>query len=190
MLIFLLLLPFISAAIGGLSAYFSLYLLMRPQKIPQEHLIETLVDFTDKHFDIEAIVRQTIEEIDLKGEMEGLLDKHLNDLVLIFKKQIPMGGLFLTESLTGRLKTQTKDEIVKMLPELKNKVAGRLLSNFDQREFFKKKLQVWSTLLFQEIAGKVFKQEIGRLSLCGALLGFIIGLIILIIGYLFLFLGI
>ena len=69
---------------------------------------------------------QMIENLNFREEFDLLVDKHLDALVIIFKNQIPMASMFLTDSLTQKLKTKTKEEMLNMVPELKQKILEKL----------------------------------------------------------------
>jgi len=101
-----------------------------------------------------------LKEIDLHSDLNGLLDKHLTEFVSTLKQQIPMAGMFLTSTLTEKLKGQAKEEFMKMLPELKEKIWQR----------FSHDLSFMENMIRESIAKRMVK-----VSLYGALVGFLLG---------------
>lgn len=67
-------------------------------------------------------------KLELASEVDPLLNHHLDELVGSLKQQIPMAGMFLTESLTGKLKGQAKGEFYRMIPTLKERLIERCLT--------------------------------------------------------------
>lgn len=101
-----------------------------------------------------------LKEIDLHSDLNSLLDKHLTEFISTLKQQIPMAGMFLTSTLTEKLKGQAKEEFMKMLPELKEKIWQR----------FSHDLSFMENMIRESIAKRMFK-----VSLYGALVGFFLG---------------
>jgi len=68
---------------------------------------------------------EKLKKIDLQTDLNDLLDKHLTEFIMTLKLQIPMAAMFLSGSLSDKLKLQAKEEFMKMLPELKDKIWDR-----------------------------------------------------------------
>lgn len=85
-----------------------------------------------------------IDENELEEDLKSLIDKHLDDLVGAFGRQIPMSSLFLTGSLASKLKLQAREEILKMTPSLKQKLLGRVAQKIKANHYFFKALALGS----------------------------------------------
>lgn len=70
-------------------------------------------------------IPRKLASLDVSRDMDGLLNHHLDALVVSLKQQIPVAGMFMTGSLTDKLKGQAKVEIVKMIPKLQQKLIDR-----------------------------------------------------------------
>jgi len=81
-----------------------------------------------------------IDEKELEDDLKSLVDKHLDDLVGAFGRQIPMSSLFLTGSLASKLKLQAREEILKMTPSLKEKLLERISQKIKANHYFLKVL--------------------------------------------------
>lgn len=64
-------------------------------------------------------------DADLSGgtdvEMEKVIDDRLSDMVSGFKKKIPMIGMFLNQTKENELKELAKQELMQMIPAIKQK---------------------------------------------------------------------
>lgn len=114
-------------------------------------------------------LKQQLKGLDLDTELDDLLTKHLNEFIFTLKTQIPMGGMFLTETLNFKLKTLAKVEFIKMLPELKDKISARFINQS----------------LFTEIIHNALSKKIRNAILWSTFTGFIIGFIIGILFFAF-----
>jgi hypothetical protein len=101
-----------------------------------------------------------LKSIDLESDLDELLEKHLVEFILILKQQIPMAAMFLSGTLTDKLKSLAKQEFIKMLPELKDKIWTRFSSN----------LTFIEVMIRQSVSKKM-----RRISLIAACIGFLIG---------------
>lgn len=79
-----------------------------------------------------------INEGELEEDLKSLIDKHLDDLVGAFGRQIPMSSLFLTGTLASKLKLQAREEILKMTPSLKEKLLERLWRKIKAKRYLLK----------------------------------------------------
>lgn len=109
--------PLIGALIGYVTTYFTVAMLFKSyqSKTVADKLIEALM--------------VKLKEMDLKADLDELLDKHLTEFVITLKQQIPMASMFLTGTLSERLKNLAKEEFIQMLPEFKEKIWLRFSSN-------------------------------------------------------------
>lgn len=176
-MIFIYFFPFIGAFIGVLSTYLSSYMLFKSD------FLKAVFLKTIENFHLEINLKNKFQEIDFKEDLDSLLDRHLSNLILNLKKQIPMGSLFLSGSFVEKLKTQAKEEILLMLPELKQKLLERigkeadfdhLFSNIDLDNF---EIDASSKNLLKKI--------VNRSAVASSALGFIVAGVFSLLAYLF-----
>jgi len=156
-----------SAIIGWLAVYLPiLYLRLLYKK---EQFIKQLYCSLIKTGHFEEIVVQKLQSDQFDQEVEELIDHKLDDLVMVFKRQIPMASTFLTGGLLIKLKASAKVEIVKMIPDIKAKLLLRVRRDMK------------STHLFDQHADCINVKRIDRYCLIyasiGALIGFLLGLV-------------
>lgn len=140
--------PLLGALIGYLTTYLTVAMLFKSYKS------KTVADKL-----IEALMVK-LKEMDLKADLDELLDKHLTEFVITLKQQIPMASMFLTGTLSERLKNLAKEEFIQMLPEFKEKIWIRFSSNLSFIE-----------VMIKESVSKRMR----RIALAAALIGFTLG---------------
>jgi len=140
--------PVLGAIIGCLSSILTVTMLFKSYKSSQvaDKLMEALM--------------LKLKAMDLHSDLDELLEKHLIEFIGTLKQQIPMASMFLTGTLSDKLKNLAKEEFIKMLPELKDKIWIRFSSNFSFIE-----------IMIKESISKRMR----RIALLSALVGFLIG---------------
>lgn len=58
---------------------------------------------------------------EISSEIEGQIDNRLNAVIIGFKKQIPMIGMFLSQTKENELKETAKTELLKLVPGIKDR---------------------------------------------------------------------
>lgn len=146
------LLPTLGAFIGVSTVLMTYYILWRTLEKNRAKIIQ---NFTQK-----------LDTVELQGEFHKILDDKLESFMENLRNQIPMGAMLLTHALSLKVKALAKEEILKMLPDVKERLLQRL-TNETRIEII-----LWRTL----------RVELYRILIYGALLGFILGLIIIFLG--------
>jgi uncharacterized membrane protein YheB (UPF0754 family) len=186
-----LIIPFIGAFISWLMIYLPLKLLFYPFEpldlglfrlqgyIPKnrEKIALAIADYVMKAINPEEMLRKKLDEIDFKTELDPLLDTQLDKLVITLKQQIPMAAMFLSPSLILKLKGLAKDEIIKMIPTLKEKLAGKVLEHLDIKELISEQLNAKTF----EFIGKYIDEKGLYWSIMAAIGGYIAGMIQIIL---------
>ncbi len=126
-----------------------------------------------------------VRAFNLEAEVVPVLDVRLEDLIEQLRGQIPMGGMLLSGAWIERFKSKIKQEILKSLPAIKENLAKKVGQEFDFQKMIEEKVQA---LDFTEL-GRSFRQiyrfDLLKLRGAGALIGFGIGLLELVLFTLF-----
>lgn len=101
-------LPVFSALIGGLAVMVACWQLKKHLQIVFKETIDP--------------ANPSADQVDL--EISGLIKKHLDEVVLVFKTQIPMASMFISQAREEKLKTQALHELTKAIPAIKTVVGG------------------------------------------------------------------
>ncbi len=144
----------------------------------KEKFIKTFVrDKALEEFGKDDPLAKAIEALDLVDEIGPILDLRLNQITQQIASQIPMGEFLLAGSLGQKMKLKIREEVFKMLPELKKHFVQRISKDFDIRQLIQEKIDGYDfDGLMQEIE-KAGSRDYLKLKIFGALIGAAIGLI-------------
>lgn len=117
--------------------------------------------------------QKLLENFNLHDQVEDLAEEKLNNLVRNFKTKVPMVGMFLTGELETTLKQLAKEELLSMVPEIKN----NLLTGIDQSSIYTNVEEQLAKINTAKIYAILFRLLIPSL-LTGGILGALFGLII------------
>jgi hypothetical protein len=95
--------------------------------------MSTAVEAILSSVNIDELIHQKLETWDLSKDVQEPLDTGLNRLVESLKNQIPMAAMFLSGPLVEKLKGIAKEEILKMIPDIKKKLFLRAKKELDFR---------------------------------------------------------
>lgn len=104
---------------------------------------------------------QRFETPQAQTKIQEVMDEKLDELIVNLRNQIPMGSMLLTSALSGKVKEIAKEGILKMMPDLKERLISVLVSE----------MRLENTLW------PILKSELCRIVIYSALLGFILGFI-------------
>lgn len=100
-------------------------------------------------------------------EIEGLIDERLNAIIVGFKKQIPMIGMFLSQTKEEALKTSAKVELMRLIPAIKK----RFLQKIGESDYLEGQFHLIVSQLVSGLWRRVKYQLFSILVGVGALLG-------------------
>lgn len=183
--IYLIFIPFLNALIAWLSVVAFWHILFhrilpRKQNLIRQALLEKIQMIMPSYS-----ITQKIEELDLEKEVAPLLDQRLDQLIAQLKGQIPMGNVLLSGSLTEGIKRRIKEEILRTLPELKERLAKKIEAEFNLEQIIEQHVQQLQLSSLQTYLQKEMSQEMTQLQGLAALTGFTIGLVNLLFFYIF-----
>lgn len=99
---------------------------------------------------------------DDSSEMEKQVDERLDEIILTFKRYIPMIGMFLSQKKEEDLRGLAKTELMKLIPALKQKYLQRvdIVSKHAQDRFstsqFASKINQLCTNIWKQVQLKLF----------------------------------
>ncbi len=184
------LLPIIAAGIGWVTNYLAVKMLFHPRReirvagirfhgvFPkrQKMLAERLGEIVSEElFSIDEVTGK-LGEIAASDEVSGLVADRIektirNKLV----KSFPMLSMFLTddmvEKVTGLFLTDLKD----MLEEVAGEIGAKLEKEIDVKATVREKVAGFSTDKLEEMLFSIMKKEFRFIEVVGAVLGFLIG---------------
>lgn len=193
-------LPIIAGCIGWFTNYLAVKMLFYPRK-PKVILGFTIQGIFPKR---QAFVAEKVghlvakellasEEIfkRINSEKNLTVIKHkLNDKLgkyfeLTLVRKYPMVAKLLPERLKSRIKEEILEEVENQIPSLLRSQIGYLEENLDLQEIIRSKVNMLSSEKLEKIIWDILAEEFRFIEWVGAILGFSIGLIQVLIALLF-----
>lgn len=122
---------FIGALIGSLSTLFCLSILI--------FISPQIAKGVIYNIPIDSIINTP----EIQQDLSIIIDQKLETVMNSIKGQVPMSGLFLSDSLTGKFKKQAEEELLNSLPQIAKKMIPPLAARAEETLTFS---NVWKYL--------------------------------------------
>ena len=191
--------PFISSLIGWLTNFIAIKMLFRPHKLfkigpfsfqglvpkRKERIARSISETVELHLfnkeDIKKVSNQNSIESFLEI-IEVKIDNFIETRLFSFS---PMVAAFINDDLKQKIKKVLLKEVINMLPDISEKLQDNLEKTIDIKEIVYQKILAFDFIKLENIIVGIASKELRAIELWGAFLGFIIGLVqILILTYL------
>ena len=185
-------LPFIAAIIGWFTNYIAVKMLFYPRKkikilffeiqgiFPKKHLIlaekigrlvaEDLLSVKD----IQEIINQPENISQINKKIENKIEEYLSNT---FPSKFPVLSFFMRKKSRHKIKQAVMSELETMGPEMIDQTVSNLESSLDIEEFIRQRVTKFSTERMEKLILSVLAGEFRFIEWTGAILGFIIGLV-------------
>ncbi len=193
------LIPLASAAIGWFTNYLAIKMLFHPreprrilgftvqgifpkrqQQFAQqlgELVAEKLLSFDD--------IKNTLTSSDNMEELRPMIADKIDDMLRNkLKESIPMASMLLGDKTIAKLKNTFTDEIIKQLPDLIDKYVDNVGEKLDVQKLVTEKVSNFDVLELEELLKSVLGREFRFIEMLGAVIGFLVGLVQLLLMYL------
>jgi len=190
------LLPFIAALTGWITNLIAVKMLFYPKKpikifgltiqgvFPKRQLVlaEKLGNIVaNELFSIDEVLVKLKNEDSQKKAM-GFVEAKVDDFInLKLPAQMPMLAMFLSADMKLKIKTTLLEEITNVIPGVIDGFADDIKKNIDIKEIVYQKVAQFSGDKFEEILFSIMKKEFKLIEVLGGVLGFIIGIIQLLL---------
>lgn len=124
---------------------------------------------------------QVIETLDLRTEVSGMLNSRIDVVISKFIQKMPMAALVMNDSLKASVKELVLAEIINELPTMQKEVARKLSAHLNIEEIIRSKISAQTVESFEPDLEKVLLTALRPAKWLGALIGFGIGLIQLVV---------
>lgn len=189
-------LPFIAAFIGWLTNWIAVKMLFHPQEkvtllffefqgvFPKRKtlLAEKLGQIVSKELISFAEIKNRLNQPNTLTEVEEVVNRKLDEFLWIKLPALyPMMSLFLTENLKQQFKSVAMAEIEEMLPRLIEGYIAKAEKNLDIEQIVYNKVCNFSNEKLEQILFAILSKEFRFIELVGGVLGFLIGLVQLLL---------
>ena len=186
------LLPFIAAFIGWFTNYIAVKMLFHPRK-PVKILGITLqgifpkrqTQFAQKLGTLVSNELISFDEIANKINTPNttkqalpIIEQHIDHFIQHkLKEEIPLLSMFITEKSIASIKQSMVREIENMFPTLIQKMVEGIKNDLDIEKIVIEKVNNFSSDKLEQILFSIMKKEFRFIEIIGAVLGFVIGLL-------------
>ncbi len=193
------LIPLASAAIGWFTNLIAIKMLFHPRKpiyilgmriqgiFPkrQTQFAEQLGELVaDKLLSFEDI-KKTLTSADNMENLRPLIADKVDDMLRNkIKESIPMASMFLGDKTIAKLKNTFTDEIINQLPDLIDQYVDNVGDKLDVKQLVTDKVNDFDVLELEALLKSVLGREFRFIEMLGAVIGFMVGLVQLLLMYL------
>jgi uncharacterized membrane protein YheB (UPF0754 family) len=111
-------------------------------------------------------------------KIDGYLDNFLKTKLT---EQLPIISMFISNDVIDKIKASLNAELTLRMPEILGDMTNSLKSELDIEKIVTNKVQAFSSDKLEEILNDIMKKEFVFVEIIGGVLGFLIGLIQLLI---------
>ncbi len=192
----LILIPLISAFIGWVTNWIAIKMLFHPREpkkilgitfqgiFPkrQQQFAEKLGKLVSNEFLSFSDIEQKISNPENLKKIMPMIEKHIDDFLrLRLSDEMPVISMFIGEKTLNKIKGALMDEIENLFPMVMKQYAGNLKSELDLEHIVIKKVAGFSSNKLEEILYQIMSKEFRFVEIIGAVIGFIIGVVQIII---------
>ncbi len=193
-------LPFISAIIGWFTNYIAVLMLFRPRKptfilgyniqgiFPKRQAViatkigkmvaEELLSIEDIQSKLHSA--EAMKNIHVK--LEEKIDYYLNNSM---PEKYPIMSLFIGSGTKLKIKTEVMGQVETFAPDMLGDMVNSIEANLNIEELISQKVNAFPPEKLEKILNDILKNEFTFIEWVGGVLGFLIGLIQLVIAYFF-----
>lgn len=189
-------LPFIAAITGWVTNFLAIKMLFHPKKkinlfffsmqgiFPkrQDLLAERLGKMVSSELFSFKDIKDRFTSTSTALEINKVLDEKLEDFMEVkLKSAVPMFAMFLNKNIKAKIKDMLHLEFQNILPDILNKYSEKLEKDIDIEKIVYQKVSAFSSEKLEQILFSIMKKEFKFIEILGGILGFIIGIIQLLI---------
>jgi uncharacterized membrane protein YheB (UPF0754 family) len=190
--LWLLLIPVISAFIGWFTNWIAIKMLFHPRE-PKKFLGITFqgifpkrqAQFAEKLGKLVADELLSFKDIEQKitspenlSSVMPYIENHIDDFLRVkLGKAMPMIGMFIGEKTINEMKKIFMAELESIFPEVMHKYMGKLQEELDLEKIVTEKVKAFSSDKLESILQQIMAKEFKFVEILGGVLGFIIGIL-------------
>lgn len=184
--------PLISAFIGWFTNWIAIKMLFHPKEekrilgvkfqgiFPkrQQQFAEKLGQLVSKELISFKDISSKLNNPDTVAKAIPFIEEHIDKFIKIkLKEEIPLLSMFITDNTLSSIKKSMVHEIEDLFPALITKMTDGLQQELDIEKIVIEKVKAFSSDKLEEILNAIMSKEFRFVEIIGAVLGFIIGLI-------------
>lgn len=192
----LIIIPVISAFIGWVTNWVAIKMLFHPRQpkkilgitfhgiFPkrQQQFAEKLGKLVSAEFLSFDDIEQKISSPDNLKKIMPMIENHIDDFLRHkLSNEMPVISMFIGDKTISKLKESFMKEIEILFPQVMKQYAGNLKAELDLEQIVITKVSGFSSDKLEEVLQQIMSKEFRFVEIIGAVIGFIIGLVQVII---------
>ena len=195
----LILIPLISAFIGWVTNWVAIKMLFHPRQpkkilgvtfqgiFPkrQQQFAEKLGKLVSAEFLSFDDIEEKISNPENLKKVMPMIETHVDEFLRNrLKDEMPVISMFIGDKTITNLKTMFMKEIESLFPQVMKQYAANLKTELDLEQIVIKKVAGFSSDKLEEVLNQIMSKEFRFVEIIGAVIGFIIGIVQILITYL------
>jgi uncharacterized membrane protein YheB (UPF0754 family) len=188
----LFIIPVISAFIGWVTNWIAIKMLFHPREpkkilgitfhgiFPKRQLqfAEKLGKLVSDEFLSFSDIEQKISDPQNLQKIMPMIENHIDDFLRNrLSNEMPVISMFIGDKTITKLKSAFMKEIEILFPQVMKQFAGNLKTELDLEHIVIKKVSAFSSDKLEEILYQIMSKEFRFVEIIGAVIGFIIGVV-------------
>jgi len=183
--------PVITALIGWFTNWVAIRMLFRPRNqinilgikfqglIPrrQEDLANQTAEIIESEILHQHAIRNAIQSIDIEPHLKTLVEKLVDQKLREKLAGIPFVGSFINDSTLEMIKQMAVESLQEEIPTIVENVSDDLESKIQIRQMVQERMNALDLEALENIVKRVAKKEFRTIEQLGAVLGFVVGLL-------------
>ena len=195
----LLLIPVISAFIGWFTNWIAIKMLFHPREpkkllgvtfqgiFPkrQQQFAERLGKIISDEFLSFQDIEQKISSPENLKKIMPMIEQHIDEFLRVrLSQEMPVISMFIGDKTIEKMKSAFLKELETLFPKLMKQFAGNLRKELDLEHIVIQKVSSFSSDKLEEILYQIMSKEFRFVEIIGAIIGFIIGSLQVLISWL------
>lgn len=195
----IILVPLISAFIGWITNWIAIKMLFHPREpkkflgvtfhgiFPkrQQQFAEKLGKIVSSEFLSFSDIEEKISNPENLRKIMPMIETHIDTFLRVrLSDEMPVISMFIGDKTIERMKSALMKEIETLFPKVMKQYAGNLKSELDLEHIVIQKVSSFSSDKLEEILLQIMSKEFRFVEIIGAVIGFIIGAIQVLITWL------
>jgi uncharacterized membrane protein YheB (UPF0754 family) len=191
-------LPLIGALIGWLTNRVAIQMLFRPRQpvrifswrwqglIPrrQKDLAAKVAEIIEQEILQQHVLRAELHKLPIHQWLDDFAQKIIHLRVAPKLKKLPIFGHFIGESIIEKLEVIAKEALAEEAPPLMEQMVSELEKNLSVRDLVRQRVEDFDMDTLERVIRDLAHKEFSRIEWLGGILGFFIGTIQALIGWL------
>jgi len=191
-------LPLLTAFIGWLTNKVAIKMLFRPRRpvrilgftwqglIPRRQLevAEKISEVIEREFFSHHLILKEIDNVNLDPYLREMASRLINERIGPRLKGLPLLGGFINDGILSQLESMVADEIALEAQPLLSKLGSEIEQRIHVKKLVEERIAGFDLDKLEDVVNQIASTEFRNIEIMGGVLGFIVGIVQLLLLYL------